>query len=69
MKQGLTKRQSQALKFITKFIDKNGWSPSFEEIGGGLKITAPSAYDLVERLVDRGYLKKGTSARSLRVVK
>ncbi len=32
---GLTRRQKQVLDFLVGFINKRGYSPSFEEIGDG----------------------------------
>ena len=32
----LTKRQRQVYDFLAEFVQKNGYSPSFEEIGAGL---------------------------------
>jgi hypothetical protein len=31
----ITKRQRQVYDFISEFVQKNGYSPSFEEIGEG----------------------------------
>jgi repressor LexA len=32
----ITKRQRQVYDFLQEFIQRNGYSPSFEEIGDGL---------------------------------
>ena len=36
----LTKRQKQVLDFIADFIDRQGYSPSYEEIAGGLDLAS-----------------------------
>ena len=36
----LTKRQKEVLDFIAKFVDENGYSPSYEEIAHGLKLAS-----------------------------
>lgn len=39
----LTKRQSQAHRFIYEFIRDKGYSPTFKEIGESLGVTSSSA--------------------------
>jgi repressor LexA len=36
----LTRRQKQVYDFISGFVDKNGYSPSYEEIGVGLGLSS-----------------------------
>ncbi|MGH9481646.1 MAG: transcriptional repressor LexA [Terriglobales bacterium] len=36
----LTKRQHQVLSFLQEFIEREGYSPSFEEIAAGLKLSS-----------------------------
>ena len=36
----ITKRQRQVYDFISEFVQKNGYSPSFEEIGEGLELSS-----------------------------
>ncbi|HET9365931.1 MAG TPA: repressor LexA, partial [Candidatus Angelobacter sp.] len=36
----ITKRQRQVYDFIHDFIQRNGYSPSFEEIGDGLGLSS-----------------------------
>ena len=36
----LTKRQKEVLNYLVGFINKNGYSPSFEEIAHALKLTS-----------------------------
>src|SRR4030065_1407500 len=55
----LTKRQKQALNFITSFEKKKGFSPSLEEIKKHLKVSSVStAHHHVKRLQEAGYLQK-----------
>src|SRR4030081_3919590 len=36
----ITRRQRQVYDFISEFVQKNGYSPSFEEIGQGLELSS-----------------------------
>src|SRR3990167_9370656 len=55
----LTKRQKQALDFITSFEKKKGFSPSLEEIKKHLKLSSVSTVHFhVKRLQEAGYLQK-----------
>jgi repressor LexA len=36
----ITRRQRQVYDFISEFVQKNGYSPSFEEIGEGLELSS-----------------------------
>lgn len=55
----MTKRQVQALKFIEKFIQEHGYSPSYREISEGIPLSSVSnAHNLVRALVDQGKIKK-----------
>lgn len=57
---GLTKKQFKTLEWIRRFIKKNGWSPSYREIGDGMGVSNVAAYNAVNRLIDRGFLEKET---------
>jgi SOS-response transcriptional repressor LexA len=65
-----TKKQSELLAFIGKFIDGHGYSPSYREIMAGLNYTSVATVALhVNSLINRGHLRKRDhSARSLEVV-
>ncbi len=55
----LTKRQKQALDFITSFQKKKGFSPSLEEIKKHLGLSSVStAHHHVKKLQEAGYLQK-----------
>jgi hypothetical protein len=62
-----TKKQRELLSFIETFIAKNGYSPSYREIMGGLNYTSVATVALhVNNLIKRGQLhKRDHSARSL----
>ena len=36
----LTRRQKQVYDFLSEFVDKHGYSPSFEEIAEGLGLSS-----------------------------
>lgn len=65
----ITKRQKQALDFITSFQKKKGFSPSLEEIKKHLKLSSVStAHHHVKKLQEAGFLNKGeNSPRSISV--
>jgi repressor LexA len=56
----ITKRQRQVYDFISEFVQKNGYSPSFEEIGDGLKLSSlATVHKHVSNLEKKGLLKRG----------
>ena len=63
----LTKRQKQVFDFIRKFMDREGYSPSLQEIAKSLKLSAVStAHYHVETLAKKGLVSKRWNAnRSL----
>ena len=63
----LTRRQKQVLDFISGFIDENGFSPSFEEIAGGLKLASlATVHKHISVLQSKNYLTRGfNQSRSL----
>ncbi len=55
----LTKRQRQILDYITKYIKKNNYAPSLEEIKGHFKLSSVSTiHQHIENLRINGYLRK-----------
>ena len=67
----LTARQKQILRYITKQITQNGYSPSVREIGKavGLSSTA-TVHCYLKQLEDLGYVKKESQkGRTLRILK
>ncbi len=63
----LTKRQKQVLDFIAKFVDDNGYCPSFEEIARGLELASlATVHKHISVLESKNYLKRGfNQSRSL----
>ena len=55
----LTRRQRQVLDVIRDFIDRNGYSPSLEEIGRELGLSSvATVHKHVTLLVDKGYVRR-----------
>jgi repressor LexA len=55
----LTKRQRQVYDFIAGFVAKNGYSPSFEEIGAGMGLSSlATVHKHVCNLEKKGLLKR-----------
>jgi repressor LexA len=65
----LTKRQKEVLNFLVNFINKNGYSPSFEEIGRGLKLTSlATVHKHLSTLEKKGFIRRGyNQSRSVEV--
>src|SRR5262249_13296040 len=55
----LTKRQRQVYDFIASFVQKNGYSPSFEEIGEGLDLSSlATVHKHITNLEKKGLLRR-----------
>ena len=54
----LTHRQHQFLDWIWDCILEHGKSPTMKELGDQFEMKAPSAFDVVNALVKKGYLRK-----------
>ncbi len=51
----ITRRQRQVYDFISEFVQKNGYSPSFEEIGQGLELSSlATVHKHISNLEKRG---------------
>jgi repressor LexA len=63
----LTRRQWQVLDFIAAFIQRNGYSPSYEEIAEGLELASlATIHKHLTTLSSKGYLRRGVNqSRSL----
>jgi repressor LexA len=63
----LTKRQKQVLDFIARFVDENGYCPSYEEIARGLELASlATVHKHISLLENKNYLKRGfNQSRSL----
>jgi len=66
---GLTQKQAELREFVRSYIDKNKFSPNYTEIADALGLASKSGVvRLVDGLVARGVLTKGTGGRSLELV-
>lgn len=54
----LTPKQKKVLDFITNFFDKQGYSPSLQEIARYFKRSIPTIHQHIESLKSKGFLKK-----------
>jgi len=65
----LTPRQKQVLDFLVLHTEKNGFSPSFEEIAGGLDLASlATVHKHITALEQKGYLKRRyNESRSIEV--
>ena len=63
----LTKRQKQVLDMIARFVEENGYSPSYEELAQGLKLASlATVHKHIAALTAKNYLKRGVNqSRSL----
>jgi repressor LexA len=65
----LTKRQKQVLDFLVIFLNKNGYSPSFEEIARSLKLTSlATVHKHITTLERKGFVRRGyNQSRSIEI--
>src|SRR3954470_19483050 len=55
----ITKRQRQVYDFLQDFIQRNGYSPSFEEIGDGLGLSSlATVHKHITNLEKKGLLRR-----------
>lgn len=54
----LTPKQKQILEYIKKYLKKNEYSPSLEEIGESFKLAKSTIHQHIENLKAKGYLNK-----------
>jgi len=55
----LTKRQREIYDFIDRFVKDNGYSPSFEEIGDGMRLSSlATVHKHISNLERKGLLKR-----------
>lgn len=66
----LTRRQKQVLDFLVNFINRKGYSPSFEEIGKSLRLTSlATVYKHLETLAKKGFVRRRhNQSRSIEVI-
>jgi repressor LexA len=59
MRMAITRRQKQVYDFISDFVGRNGYSPSFEEIGDGLGLSSlATVHKHISNLEKKGLLKR-----------
>jgi repressor LexA len=65
----LTKRQKEVLDYLVSFLNKRGYSPSFEEIAHGLKLTSlATVHKHLSTLEKKGFIRRGyNQSRSIEV--
>src|SRR5271155_3834027 len=55
----LTKRQKEVLNYLVGFMNKNGYSPSFEEIARALKLTSlATVHKHLSTLEKKGFIRR-----------
>lgn len=66
----LTKRQKEVLDFLVGFLNKHGYSPSFEEIARSLKLTSlATVHKHISTLERKGFIRRGyNQSRSIEVL-
>ena len=66
----LTKRQKEVLNYLVGFLNKNGYSPSFEEIAHALKLTSlATVHKHLSTLEKKGFVRRGyNQSRSIEVL-
>ncbi len=66
----LTKRQQEIFEYISSYIDKNGYSPTYEEIKDNFGLSALSTvHEHITELVNKGYLLRDEkSPRGIAVI-
>jgi repressor LexA len=66
----LTRRQKQVFDFLVDFINRNGYSPSFEEIGAGLGLSSlATVHKHMQTLEKKGFIRRSyNQSRSVEVV-
>jgi repressor LexA len=67
----LTRRQKQVYDFISSFVDRNGYSPSFEEIAEGLGLSSlATVHKHITNLEEKGLLRRDYNrSRSIDLLK
>jgi repressor LexA len=63
----LTPRQKEVLDFLYRFVEENGYSPSYEEIAGGLQLASlATVHKHISALEAKQYLRRSfNQSRSL----
>jgi repressor LexA len=66
----LTKRQFQVLAFLDSFTKRNGYCPSFDEIGKGLNLSSlATVHKHIGTLEKKGFIRRGyNQSRSIEIL-
>ncbi|HLW77961.1 MAG TPA: transcriptional repressor LexA, partial [Terriglobia bacterium] len=66
----LTKRQKQVLDFLVGFINRKGYSPSFEEVGRSLRLSSlATVHKHLGTLEEKGFIRRAPNrSRSVEVM-
>tara|TARA_B000000532_G_scaffold29_2_gene33 strand:+ start:2951 stop:3157 length:207 start_codon:yes stop_codon:yes gene_type:complete len=65
----MTPTQKKVLDFIKTFIDKNGYSPSHQEIANAMSVTEPTARSHILSLIRRKQIAViPGAARSIQII-
>src|SRR5271157_6188930 len=66
----LTKRQKEVLNYLVTFMNKHGYSPSFEEIAHSLKLSSlATVHKHLSTLEKKGFIRRGyNQSRSIEVM-
>src|SRR6201987_1000340 len=67
----LTKRQKEVLDYLVVFVNKHGYSPSFEEIAKSLRLTSlATVHKHITTLEKKGFIRRVyNQARSIEILK
>jgi repressor LexA len=66
---GLTARQKNIMQIIAKFVEKNNYPPTYQQLCHTLDISSKNAIKKhIDALVKKGYLEKDSSPRGLRII-
>lgn len=66
----LTPRMKQTLDFVAQYIDRHGFSPTFQEIMEGVDLRSKSGvFRLIGHLVAEGYLRQPKAGKGSRRVR
>jgi len=66
----LTKRQKEVLDYLVAFLNRHGYSPSFEEIARALKLTSlATVHKHLSTLERKGFVRRGyNQSRSIEIM-
>ena len=69
MRKPLTCRQQEVLRYVRRYIERNGYPPSCKDIGTAFGFTKKRAYDYLTVLQRKGYIRRTAQrVRGLRLV-